>query len=448
MALQSITNINVDFYDKKYIMVNAKQNDKKSRFLLVACYDNGTFFPVTRRDHSAYIKYKKADNYGVFNSCEITDDGKVMVELTEQMLASSGICCADLVIVNRGSAKLDEDTGAIVVLDNASILSTMTFHIDVFETAVENSEIESSYEFDGLNVALEKAESEYSEVIRLTKSYAVGNADGIRENEDTDNAKYYYEQCLDKDANVTENATKSALSEANAQRYMEAAQQSKANAEAHMDNAKTYMGKAEGHMNSSRDYSVVSQRYAVGGTNTVDNEDTDNAKYYYEQCLDSGSKALTSEQNALASETKAKTSEQAAADSALNADTSKAEANNYYMLSRSYAVGDTTTRTDEAIDNAKYYCDQAKMVAIGLSGALLPMGTITFEQLSSVTKQSGYMYNIGDEFISTSEFKDGGNYTYTAGTNVYWTADGYWDCLAGNSLTVATVDEVKDYLGI
>ena len=61
----------------------------------------------------------------------------------------------------------------------------MVFYIDVSEVPVNNYEIESSYEYNGLNVALEKAEAEYKEVIQLSKSYAVGNADGLRENEDT-----------------------------------------------------------------------------------------------------------------------------------------------------------------------------------------------------------------------------------------------------------------------
>lgn len=193
MALQSITNINVDFCDKKYIMVNAKQNDKNSRFILVSCYNHGDFFPIGA-EHSAFVRYKKPDGYGVFNACNVTDDRKVLVELTEQMLASIGICYVDLIIANRGGARLDPDTGKVTSLDSASILSTMTFCIDVSETTVDNSEIESNYEFDGFNVALEKALAEYQEVIQLAKSYTKGGT-GLRIDEEIDNAKYYYEHC-------------------------------------------------------------------------------------------------------------------------------------------------------------------------------------------------------------------------------------------------------------
>ena len=229
------------------------------------------------------------------------------------MLASAGICCADLIIANRGGAKIDVDTGEVVSIDNASILSSMTFYIDVSDTAVNNSEIESSYEFDGLNVALEEANAHYRDVIQSAKSWTVGGT-GKRPNEDTDNAKYYYEQCCEKEDSVSENAANAAKSEANAKTSEANARTSEVNANAYRDNAQTYMGKAEEHMNNAKtsetnakasetnakasetnteeykdeayDYSVLARRYAVGGTNTEENEDIDNAKYYYEQCRD------------------------------------------------------------------------------------------------------------------------------------------------------------------
>ena len=69
MSLQVTTNINVDFCDKKYILINAKQLDKNSRFLSVTCYNQGDVSPFNAGEHSAYIRYRKADDYGVFNFC-------------------------------------------------------------------------------------------------------------------------------------------------------------------------------------------------------------------------------------------------------------------------------------------------------------------------------------------------------------------------------------------
>lgn len=193
MALQTTTNINVDFYDKKYILINAKQNDKNSRFLSVTCYNHGELFTLSAA-HSAYIRYKKADEHSVFNICEI-NKGKVIIELTEQMLAVDGICSADLVIVEGGKAVVDANTGVITGIEGSSILSTMTFHIDVSETAVDNSEIESNYECNILNETLDKYEAEYQNIVKTARSWAEGGT-GIRDGEDEKNAKYYAELAL------------------------------------------------------------------------------------------------------------------------------------------------------------------------------------------------------------------------------------------------------------
>lgn len=313
MALQSITNISIDFYDKKYIMVNAKQDDKNSRFLSITCYNRGKLYPINNKEHSAYIRYKKADNNSVFNFCEIDRQGKIIVELTEQMLASDGICYADLVIANKGAAKVNSQTGEIIGIENASILSTMIFHIGVTGSAVANSDIESSYEFDRLNIMLEKAEAEYTEVIKTSKSWAVGDT-GIRDGEDIDNSKYYAKQSFDsagaanadalsaaeskriagehKDIAIQHSSdaydymTSASNSETKASNSASAAKTSETNAKTSETKAKTSETKAEEHKNSAFDYSILAQRYAVGGTNTAEDEDIDNAKYYYQQCRD------------------------------------------------------------------------------------------------------------------------------------------------------------------
>jgi hypothetical protein len=192
MNIQSITNINVDFYDKKYILINAKQYDRASRFLSVTCYNHGELCSINSKEHSAYIRYKKPDGYSVFNFCDINSDGKIIVELTEQMLVVDGISYADLVIVNKGNASVNTKTGEIVSIDGSSILSTMTFCIDVSESAVNNSDIESTHEFNLLNTKLEEYWADFEDIVTTAKSWAEGNT-GIRTDEDIHNAKYWAE---------------------------------------------------------------------------------------------------------------------------------------------------------------------------------------------------------------------------------------------------------------
>lgn len=387
--LQTTTNINIDFYDKKYILINAKQLDKKSRFLSVACYNHGEPYSLNEGEHSAYIRYRKADNNSVFNFCEIDRKGKIIVELTEQMLALDGICYADLVIVNKGGAKVDAQTGEIIGIENAFILSTMPLHIDVTGTAVANSDIESSYEFDGLNVALEKAEAEYTEVILTSKSWAVGNT-GIRDGENSDNAKYYAKQSSNSASEANISALNASSSETNANKYMNSALTYSQNAQTYMNNTKTYM---------------------------------DNAS--------------TSEINAKASEINAKTSE-------TNAKTSETNSKNSEINALSYK--ETVENINDSIVGSIN-----TLASNGNIGSFIFIDAITFTGLMSLSddkKATGYVYCVTDDFTTDDSFVNGGGLSYTAGTNVYYNSDGYWNCLGGASSPTATVSEVKDYLGI
>lgn len=382
MALQIITNVNVDFYDKKYILINAKQYDGSSRWISITCYNQGDLFNLNASKHSAYIRYKKADGYGVLNSCKINYKGEVLVELTEQMLAADGICYVDLIIVNKGSAMVDIETGEIIAIDDAPILSTMAFCINVYEASVDNSEIESSYEYDALNDLIQKAEAEYTEVIQLSKSYAVGNAGGIRDGENTDNAKYYYEQSLINANNAAASETNAASSETNAKK-------SEINAATSETNAKA-----------------------------------------------SETNAATSENNAAVSETNAKISETNAKLSETNAKTSEVNASSYKD-----AIEKINDSIIESIDT---------LASNGNIGSFIFMGDITFEELTLLPddkKATGYVYCVTDDFVTDDSFVNGTGLSYTAGTNVYYTASG-WNCLGGVASPTATVDEVKSYLGI
>ena len=414
MALQAIVNINVDFYDKKYISINAKQLDRETRFLLVTCYSHGELYPLNSAEHSAYIRYKKPDGYCVFNFCDIDDNGKILVELTEQMLAVAGISYTDLVIVNKGNAVIDKNTGEIVAINNSGILSTMPFYIDVYETAFENAEVESSYEYNGLNEALRKAEAEYSEVYRMAKSYAVGGT-GERVNEDTDNAKYYYEQSKDNSIN--------------AENYMNAAANSAAAAALSETNAK----------NSE----TVSKNNAQTTTNNV---------MYVRNYAD---RASASETAAKGYATTAQNSMDSAVDSATSASESATNAQTYYL------------QTEAIVDGLNG--------AFLPKGTVTFAELIALKE--SDTLAAGYLYNISDNFTTDDNFRMGAGVPYEAGTNVYYTVDGQFDVLAGTTVTgvkginetvyrkgnveltaenvgaiasadIATVDEVTAYLGI
>ena len=387
--LQTTTNINIDFYDKRHILINAKQLDRDSRFLSITCYNHGELYSLNSGEHAAYVRYRKADNYGVFNNCDINNSGKIIVKLTEQMLAADGICYADLVIVNKGEVEVNPNTGEInELIANASVLSTMTFCIDVSEVPVANSDVESTHEFILLNENLERYWADFEDVMKTSKSWAVGDT-GIRDGENIDNSMYYAKQS----SNSASAANKSELNAANSEEL----------AENHMHDALSYKNDANTYMT--------------------------NAKTYMDNANESEANAKTSEINAAASETNAASSETNAANSEANALIYKEIVENI----NDSIVGSINT-----------------LASNGTVGSFIFMGKITFEELillSDDEKAIGYVYCVTNDFTTDDTFVNGDGLSYTAGTNVQYTVDG-WNCLGGSSSPTATVDEVKDYLGI
>ena len=98
-----------------------------------------------------------------------------------------------------------------------------------------------------------------------------------------------------------------------------------------------------------------------------------------------------------------------------------------------------------------------QVISEGFGSVFKPMGTISFSELLNINTdeiEAGYLYNINESFITDDSFKGGAGNEFVAGTNVYRTSDNYWDCLYGSDAVyvlvtdIATVDEVKDFLGI
>lgn len=94
------------------------------------------------------------------------------------------------------------------------------------------------------------------------------------------------------------------------------------------------------------------------------------------------------------------------------------------------------TSSAKSKSEAQKYAEQAKEISESLSGALRPLGTINFADLPTTAEAtSGDMYNIADQFTTTTDFKEGAGNIIPAGSNVYLTVDRYWDVLAGTPVT-------------
>lgn len=99
--------------------------------------------------------------------------------------------------------------------------------------------------------------------------------------------------------------------------------------------------------------------------------------------------------------------------------------------------GAEIARTDtEALEaQCKIYKDKCENATSGITGGLIPKGTIEYANLPALEDTNvGWLYYISDDFVTTSEFIEGEGFYYPPGTNVYVIIDEgvkYWDCMAG-----------------
>lgn len=138
-------------------------------------------------------------------------------------------------------------------------------------------------------------------------------------------------------------------------------------------------------------------------------------------------KAISASTSADSAKASANTATQKAAEASASAEAIGEEANRAEVAANN---------SEESADSAKYYYEQAKSISESFAGALRPMGTVTFANLPSVSSAvEGDMYNVSDQFTTTSNFKEGAGNVIPAGANVYKTSDGKWDVLAGSPVT-------------
>lgn len=184
MKIETISKITLDLYTKNIVSISAKQYDNKTRFVEITCVENGIIFQVDKLTMSAFIRFKKPDDNGVFNEVEVTSDGKLKIELTEQMLSASGRAIADVFLLRKVFTSEEKPTNIDDIYKvNAPIISIMDFYINITPTALNHSQIESSYEFNALTNALAQIDYNNKKVVELDKTLT-GN-ENIRNNNES-----------------------------------------------------------------------------------------------------------------------------------------------------------------------------------------------------------------------------------------------------------------------
>lgn len=161
---------------------------------------------------------------------------------------------------------------------------------------------------------------------------------------------------------------------------------------------------AEQHKNDSASSALLSESWAHGDTGVRDGENTNNSEYHSQQ------------------------------------------SNDHAKMAKSWAIGEGDIRPNESVNCSKYFAEQAgKIVSAAFSGALVPIDTVSFEELPTAAIEKGQMYNISNDFVTDSRFEDGEGISYKAGTKVYFTANSKWSILSGVRVTGIKVGEYGDY---
>ncbi len=391
MNLQTTQTLSLDFNQKSYKTLNANQYDKESRYVVIQCTDQGKFVPL---DETVYANARTlaADGRALLDPATIQEDGTLLLELDDTLLASPGKATVQIDLYQENTNRR---------------LTTMKFFVNVESAVYEDGTIVASDEFHALTDLMEKALDTYDSVIAETQKIA-DKAEGF-----SGDAQGYAQE-----------SAKSAVDSANS--AANSADSARNSANSAQESAKS-AGDSADFARAAANSALDAQGFAIDAADKV---------------VEAEGKVAAAAEKVLEAANFAEVSKNHAETSKKHSDTS----NDYAQLSKSYAMGDTGKRENENLENAKYYYEQAKSISESFAGTLRPKGTVTFSNLPSTAEaKEGDMYNISDQFTTTASFKEGAGNIVPAGSNVYRTDDGFWDVLAGSPVTGVKGDAETSY---
>ena len=133
----------------RWYMATAMQGDRATRYISARLLDDGERY-VIPDDAEVNVSVRKPDGHQVYNAAAVDSDGRVIFELTRQMLAAVGAI--------RGNIEIQSK-------DNMQLIRSCTFEIEVEESVRNDEDIVSSGEF----TALDKKTKEANDLIELFK---------------------------------------------------------------------------------------------------------------------------------------------------------------------------------------------------------------------------------------------------------------------------------------
>ena len=244
MSIENVQKITLDFCRKNIQSVSVKQYDKNTRYLIVTCTENGKLVKLDKSSMTCRVKVLTPDDRASLDTCTILDDGTVKVPLTENVLFSSGVANAELMITSS---------------DESKRIGTMKFRVIIDSSVYGDERVISSDEFSALTELFEKADKDYTSVITEAKK----SADAAKVSET--NAKKSETNAKSSETNAESSASKAKTSETNAKASETNSTISEKNAKTYMENASTSAITAS----SKADEALASANSASASENTI-----------------------------------------------------------------------------------------------------------------------------------------------------------------------------------
>ena len=244
MSIENVQKITLDFCRNNIQSVSVKQYDKNTRYLIVSCTENGKFVKLDKSYMTCRVKILTPDDRASLDTCTILDDGTVKVPLKENVLFSSGVANAELMITSS---------------DESKRIGTMKFRVIIDSSVYGDERVISSDEFSALTELFEKADKDYTSVITEAKK----SADAAKVSET--NAKKSETNAKSSETNAALSASKAKTSETNAKTSETNSTISEKNAKTYMENASTSAITAS----SKADEALASANSASASENTI-----------------------------------------------------------------------------------------------------------------------------------------------------------------------------------
>lgn len=160
--MEYMKDIVVDLSNETYFnYINAVQGDSGSRFVRVIILNNSVQY-IPDEETTAILRCKKPDGTFILNDGEITQDGAIIAELTENMLSSVGLCRCEISLYKNGNC-----------------LSSAPFIVKVLPGAVDEDFVKSN-EYKALLKAITKVE-DVGSIVSLSLKEATEAVDKLDE---------------------------------------------------------------------------------------------------------------------------------------------------------------------------------------------------------------------------------------------------------------------------